>query len=598
MGQQYQYFDLSRFPKPWFGEAVGDTMNGIVDSVRYAREQKRKDEEAAQKAKFENDQNANSKAARDEQARKDAVHEKQTNARQQGTDTKSIFALLGQGKTQEAQAAANASQYEDPRSPGNTAGASLKHYLVGPDGKPMVGDDGKPMDYDTAMKSMPGQGPAPMMPGEVDPSQALGRFLGQTPKTDSLQPPNFGQEPPPPEAPPDPTAAAGGLMQLPGMQAMGAGAAGMQNQENQTNYDQQLQQREADKQTTTAEAAKRERYGLSFAGGPETIIDPNQARDAARQGAEEDAKVMENQLASERDPVVRDALKRQIIEKRMQLDKMSRAAIDNAGSQSSSQGFKKQQQDLHDTTAAQKFTMGMRPRPDHQGPDSVQSKRYNLAVSGEVRQKINNVLNQGEFKPVVDSYRTLNQMQELLKSDNSANHKLAAGLWAKWASGPGAVQQSEREEFMNTIGGKFGSVEKVMKNWIDGKLPDDQRQIIVEALERTLIPINEANMGQVMDAVHAAVSNDPNPDIANYGPYADTYVNTYTHPSAMTPSGQHKAGAHPPAPGPGGPPQGGGQMSPQDALMVQKAKAAIANPSTPPDVKASAQKVLQLHGIQ
>jgi hypothetical protein len=64
MGQQYQYFDLSRFPKPWLGDFVDDTMKNVQGAARSRAEMDLKRQEAEQKARFENEQNANSREAR------------------------------------------------------------------------------------------------------------------------------------------------------------------------------------------------------------------------------------------------------------------------------------------------------------------------------------------------------------------------------------------------------------------------------------------------------------------------------------------------------------------------------------------------------
>lgn len=582
-------FDFSMFPRRYWGESLGNVGGDIADAIRWRREQERKEAADRQTAQFENDQNRNSeKRAKTQEMRADVAW-KQSQARAQGADAKNILALLGGRRYDEAQAAAAASQYEDPTQPGTLVGAKLKRYILGP--------NGKPQDYDEARKAMGPGAPAPVAPTPTDPAKSLSWFLGNRPKPESLEPPAFGQEP---QEPAPDLARAGAALTDPMAQMQllgGAESARQGDQKAQATYEQQLQQRQVDDKQREADLAARERWGLTFGGGQETLIDPRQAEQAARSKAEEEAQLAEAQLANEHDPMARDALRRTIIEKRAMLSNMDKAAVNNAAAQSASQGFKKEQQDLHETTAAQKYQIGMTAAQNkgrNQGPESPANKRYDLAVSAEARNKMTATLNQAEFKPVIESRRMLTQMLTALRSDNSANHKLAAGLWAKWSSGPGAVQQSERQEFMNTIGGKLGEIEKVLKNWADGKLPDDQRQILVEAIEQHLMPTTEANYQAIRNNVHATFANDPNSDVAKYADWADRYMDSYSSPSLITPGKQPRQGAPQPAPGRGAGPAapragGGGGSHPQDGEAIKWARA---HPKDP-----LAAQILQANGL-
>lgn len=575
-------FDFSMFPRKYWGDALSGVGADIAGALQWKREQERKEEADRQKARFENDQNANSLFGKQEQEREHKLHEAQSQAGLRGGLAKNLSALLGQGRTDEAEATAKASAFEVGDT-GETAGVGLKRMLQGP------GDQLLPY-ADLPAAAPGGPAPAPTSQGQI-----LSRFLGAQPKPESLEPPAFGQDPQEPA--PDMARAAAGLSSLGGQASLlqTAGGAADQDKQAQDAYQSGQQQSDADRQKQQQEHDKAVRWQMSFPSGEKQTLDPNQSRQAARQQAEEEAQYAEAQLANEHDPMAREALRRTVIEKRAMLSNMDKAAVNNAAGQSASQGFKHDEAAIHDMTAGQKFTIGMRPREVRsQGPDSIPAKRYDLAVSAEARNKMNAALNQGEFKTVVESQRTLSQMVGLLKSDNSANHKLAGGLWAKWASGPGAVQQSEREEFMNTIGGKYGSFEKVLKNWQDGKLPDDQRQILVDAIEQQLMPTTQANYEGVKGAVHAMFANDPNQDIGKYADWADQYMDTYSHPSVVAPGKQRPPGAKPGGgAAPAAPTPTQPKPHPQDQAAVAEARARLKK--NPQD--GIAIQVLQMNGL-
>lgn len=130
-------------------------------------------------------------------------------------------------------------------------------------------------------------------------------------------------------------------------------------------------------------------------------------------------------------------------------------------------------------------------------------------------------VNQQEFKSQLDSHRTLLTLEQLLSSENPASHKIAAGLWDKWAAGPGAVQAGERSEFRKTIGGLWEKWKQDIKNAVgDGSLPEYQRQAMLKAIKSDFMPLSQANMGVVRGTVESRFSDAFDPEIRERAPSA------------------------------------------------------------------------------
>jgi hypothetical protein len=364
------------------------------------------------------------------------------------------MALLGSGNKDAAQAMAASSQYEDVRRPGKTAGAALKHYLTG--------SGGEMQDYDTALKASPGMGPPPFIPGDVTPAQALGRFLGATPKPDALQPPPPGQQPQAPEAPPDPTAAAAGLAPLPGMETMGAGAAAMQTQENDQNYHDQVALQAEARKATMEGLGKRERWGLSFAGGPETIIDPEQAHQAAIQDSQEKRDRLLAAAAGETNPETRAAMMREAELIGAQASNATRATVGNAAAQASSQAFKKEYGDTHDMTAGEKYAGLMRPRAGLNIEfDKYKTEQKRIQAQSGYEPTVQNILHKFGFEKAMEGQQQLADlfsMSDLATTDPAAATMLA-GRYAKFSQGAGVLTDNDMKTFYLNIGGKYGMLD-------------------------------------------------------------------------------------------------------------------------------------------
>lgn len=128
-------------------------------------------------------------------------------------------------------------------------------------------------------------------------------------------------------------------------------------------------------------------------------------------------------------------------------------------------------------------------------------------------------LNREDYKDILSGARDTQKMLDNLESNNPAAHKLATGIWAKQASGPGAVQQSEREEFVNTVGGKDESLKKLALQWLGGgRVPEGQRKIFADAARNIIMRRQAQTLGEIRENIHGTFATHPN---AAMHPYAD-----------------------------------------------------------------------------
>lgn len=133
-----------------------------------------------------------------------------------------------------------------------------------------------------------------------------------------------------------------------------------------------------------------------------------------------------------------------------------------------------------------------------------------------------------DYKELTTSVRNTQKTIDYLKSDNPALHKLALGVWAKEASGPGSVQQAEREEFVNTVGGKDESIKKMALTWLSGgEVPEAQRKIFSEAATGIILRRQTQTLNDVRAEVYDSFATHPNPAYHQYADWAANRVGSY-----------------------------------------------------------------------
>lgn len=134
-------------------------------------------------------------------------------------------------------------------------------------------------------------------------------------------------------------------------------------------------------------------------------------------------------------------------------------------------------------------------------------------------------LTREDYKAQMASVRNGEQILQALESNNAAAHKKAMGQIAKEGAGPGAVTDSERDEFVRTVGGQDQRIAAMALRWLsDGEAPEGQRKIFADAFrniyQRKLID----QLGQVREGVRDTFSTHPNPAFHGYADWAANRV--------------------------------------------------------------------------
>lgn len=600
----HPYFDLSRFPKPWLGDFVDEQAKEFRDTRRWSREQDLKEAAQRQTAKFEDEQNANSARARAETERAARVKEAMKNAASQQGDVKDITALLGAGRSGEAMARAASSQYENPDKAGPlTRGATLQHFFQGRNGQRQDWD--KSAAEDTA--------PPPMM-GEVRPNEVLAKFLGKRAQPETLEPPAFGQPPRPPEPPLDPEVegnqmrdASTELLGMPGMQMAGAGAAHMQNREIDESNKFAQGQYEANKDSIAKERTEGERYGLQFPGGPETIIDPREAKAGLQRDAEERASQLEQAAARESNPQTRADMMRSAAMIRAQASNATQAGVRATAQQASGQDFTHARDERQVLTREEQLD---KTRIAASGHHTGSQAEFDIAKAEKMRGQaaavydpaIQQLLhNYGFDKLQQDNQQLANlfSLGDLAETDPAAK-TLLSGRFAKFAQGAGVLSDSDMKTFYTDIGGKLGLFDSngnvdltKVRNEIRGYLTGTSDARFTANIEHAL-----GRLGNVIDNRTNEMGGKIETLMRGRGASDDaiksvvgTYAPRYTMHGAGTPGdiGDRTIRKAPPRQGrggpvqPGGAPQGpaaGGRPPPELLKHAQERLAANPNDAT------------------
>jgi hypothetical protein len=442
-------FDFSMFPRKYWGEALGGVGADIAGALRWKREQERQEEADRQKAKFENDQNANSLFGKQEQEREHKLHEAQSQAGLRGGLAKNLSALLGQGRTDEAEATAKASAFEVGDT-GKTAGVGLKRMLQGP------GDQLLPY-ADLPAAAPGGPAPAPTSQGQI-----LSRFLGAQPKPESLEPPAFGQDPQEPA--PDMARAAAGLSSMGGQASLlqTAGGAADQYRQAQDQYQASQQQSDADRQKQQQEHDKAVRWQMSFPSGETQTIDPNQAKAGARAEADDRASQLEAAAVREANPDTRAAMIRQASLIRAQVSNADKAPITNMAGQEDSQDFKRERDERNQLTREEQLRKaalaGAHRTASQVEFDKYKAEQKRIQAASAYEPVVQNVLHKYGFEKVQDQQTALSDLFNLAgdAEANPAAYTLLGGRYAKFAQGAGVLSDSDMRQFWTNIGGKLG----------------------------------------------------------------------------------------------------------------------------------------------
>lgn len=159
--------------------------------------------------------------------------------------------------------------------------------------------------------------------------------------------------------------------------------------------------------------------------------------------------------------------------------------------------------------------MANRPLTTAQAADD--SRANAAAASALLNQELAKEDYKEQRKNLFDSQKIVEQ----LASDNPAAQRAALGTWAKLASGPGTVQQSERDEFVNMVGGKSMQMRRWANEWVNGgRVPEEQKQIFQDALKNIVISGYQKRLGEIQQGVRSAYETHPLPQIRGYADWA------------------------------------------------------------------------------
>lgn len=144
-----------------------------------------------------------------------------------------------------------------------------------------------------------------------------------------------------------------------------------------------------------------------------------------------------------------------------------------------------------------------------------------IRVAAAADSLLNSVYRRTDYGQESEKFKSTSKMLADFQSGSPALQKTAAGLWAKLASGPGVVTESERNEFVNSIGGIDEQIKKTILKWIsDGEIPEDQLGFFVEAIQRFEIPRQRKRLAVIDGIVRGAYSRHPLPEMREYADWA------------------------------------------------------------------------------
>ncbi len=147
------------------------------------------------------------------------------------------------------------------------------------------------------------------------------------------------------------------------------------------------------------------------------------------------------------------------------------------------------------------------------------------ALANAAHALLNQELNREDYKKQINDARDTQKMIDMLQSPNAAAQKMATGIWAKQASGPGAVQQSERDEFVNNVGGKDMKLRKLALEWLGGgEVPEGQRKIFSDAATNIIQRHQAAELSSLQENVRDTFASHPNEAFHQYADWAANRV--------------------------------------------------------------------------
>lgn len=130
-------------------------------------------------------------------------------------------------------------------------------------------------------------------------------------------------------------------------------------------------------------------------------------------------------------------------------------------------------------------------------------------------------LGREDYKPTLVALRETKVLLDGLESNNAAAQRRSLGIWAKQASGPGAVQQSERDEFVNTVGGKDMALRKKAMEFLSGgEVPPEQLAIFADAVKNITMKRQMETMAGIQDDTRNLYLNHPDPKMQAYADWA------------------------------------------------------------------------------
>lgn len=175
-------------------------------------------------------------------------------------------------------------------------------------------------------------------------------------------------------------------------------------------------------------------------------------------------------------------------------------------------------------------------RAKGKGTGSTTSGKGSLPFDKEARSVITGYLNSQGYKKAQEELESADAVLQNLESGNPALQRQALGLIAKEGAGPGTVQQSERDEFVNNVGGKWEGIKKKINEWVAGGAPpDDQIQIFVDAWKKTITARKQRKMREVQQGARSAFERHPNPSMRRYADWGANWIAGGGTEAAATP---------------------------------------------------------------
>jgi len=177
--------------------------------------------------------------------------------------------------------------------------------------------------------------------------------------------------------------------------------------------------------------------------------------------------------------------------------------------------IRERMQHLEDEANRNRRAASVGTRPIRPGEREDNDRQLATAAQALLRDE----LNREDYKDQLTEVRNTQKMLDMLQSENPAAQKMALGIWAKEASGPGAVQQSERNEFVNTVGGYGEKFKKAALQYLsNGEVPEEMRAIFADAARNVRMKRQMETLGGIRESVRSMFATHPN---AAYHAYAD-----------------------------------------------------------------------------